>query len=60
MLRGLQEASGLHVVRQEPLRPNGLRITLLVDEDAPLGLYSIVLADAEGRLTNSLPLEVVL
>jgi serine/threonine-protein kinase len=60
VLRGLQEASGLHVVRQEPLRPNGLRITLLVDEDAPLGLYSIVLADAEGRLTNSLPLEVVL
>jgi serine/threonine-protein kinase len=60
VLRGLQEASGLHVVRQEPLGPIGLRITLLVDEDAPLGLYSIVLADAEGRLTNSLPLEVVL
>ena len=60
VLRGLQEASGLHVVRQEPLGAAGFRITLLVDEDAPLGLYSVVLADPEGRLTNSLPLEVVL
>jgi hypothetical protein len=33
---------------------------VLVDEDVPLGVYSVALVDGEGHFTNSLTLEVVL
>ena len=60
VLRGRQAASGIRVTRQQPLGPLVTRVTLLIEEDAPLGDYSIVVVDGEGAHSNALSLEVVL
>jgi serine/threonine-protein kinase len=60
VLRGLQDASGIHVTRQAFVDATRARVTLLVDEDAPIGIYSLALVDPEGRFSNSLSLEVIL
>jgi serine/threonine-protein kinase len=59
-LRGRQQAHGIRVVRQQILGPEHARITVLVDEDAPIGLFSLALVDAEGRASNSVSFEVIL
>ncbi len=60
VMRGQREAQGIHVVREEIVDHALVRVTLLVDEDVPPGLYSVVLVDAQARTTNSLSLEVTL
>jgi hypothetical protein len=60
VLRGNKPASGIRVTRQEPVKPSVARVTLLIEEDAPLGVYVIELTDAQGARSNALNLEVVL
>lgn len=60
VLRGRQDASGIHVTRQAFVDATRARVTLLVDEDAPIGIYSLALVDPDGRFSNSLSLEVIL
>ncbi len=60
VMRGQGEAQGIHVVRERRVDDGLLRVTLLVDEDVPPGLYSVLLVDAQARTTNSLSLEVTL
>jgi hypothetical protein len=60
VLRGRQDANGIAVTRQEWVDAGLLRVTVLVDEDVPLGGYAVLLVDAAGRATGSLALEVVL
>ncbi len=60
VMRGQGEAQGIHVVREQRVDDELLRVTLLVDEDVPPGLYSVLLVDAQARTTNSLSLEVTL
>jgi len=60
VLRGREDATAIRVTHQAFLGPTSVRLTLLVDEDAPIGIYSVVLVDAAGGFTNSLTLEVIL
>ena len=60
VLRGSQAAAAIRITRQQYVDGKLLRATLLVDEDAPLGVYSVVLVDAGGVSSNALTLEVVL
>jgi serine/threonine-protein kinase len=56
--RSRQVASGIQILRSEASGPDSLTVALLVDEDAPLGLYGLVFVEADGRVTNSLSFEV--
>jgi len=58
VFRGRQAALGIRVLSQEWKEPGVLRVVLLVDNDTPLGVYSVALIDADGNATNSLPFEV--
>jgi serine/threonine-protein kinase len=60
VLRGRQAVASLRIVRQETVRTTLLRLTILVDEDVPLGTYAIVVVDAEGTPSNSVSFEVIL
>jgi hypothetical protein len=59
-LRGRKAASGLYVLKKQAVGSNLLRLSILVDEDVPLGAYAIVVVDAQGTPSNSVSLEVVL
>jgi hypothetical protein len=48
------------VTRQRVMEATVVEVNLLVDEDVPLGIYSVALVDGDDRFTNSLTLEVVL
>ncbi len=60
ILRGRQAVAGLRIVRQEVVETTVLRLTILVDEDVPLGTYAIVVVDAQGTPSNSVSFEVIL
>jgi hypothetical protein len=60
VLRGRRDATGIAVVRQEVVSPTLVSVVVLVDEDAPLGSYSIALLDGDGHMTNSVGFEVIL
>ena len=53
-------ARGVQVLRVVATGPGELRVTLLVDEDAALGSYTLVVIDATGRDSNGLSIEVAL
>jgi hypothetical protein len=58
--RGRQPARGLQVLRVAASSPGELRVTVLLDEDAALGTYTLVVIDASGRVSNGLSFEVTL
>jgi serine/threonine-protein kinase len=60
VLRGRRDAAGIRVTRQRVKEATLVEVNVLVDEDVPLGIYSVALVDDEGLFTNSLTLEVVL
>lgn len=57
---GRRTAPGIRVLSQHFESPTRIVATLLVDGDVPIDTYVLVLTDATGRRTNSLPLEVAL
>jgi len=59
VLRRRQDAEGIRVLRYQLVDEVRMLVTVLVDEDVPLGTYSVALVDADGHLTNSLSLEVI-
>ncbi len=60
VLRGNKPASGIRITRRDPVSPSVARVTILIEEDAPLGVYLIQVTDAQGAHSNALSLEVVL
>lgn len=59
-LQGRRPAAGLRVLKREFVNPGLIKVTLLIDEDTPLGTYTIALRDPAGELTNGVGIEVVL
>jgi hypothetical protein len=60
ILRGGRPAPGIHVVRQQYLDTELMRVTVIVDADVPPGRYSVALAGEDTLLSNSLTFEVTL
>jgi hypothetical protein len=60
VLRGNKPASGIRITRRDPVNPSVARVTILIEEDAPLGVYLIQVTDTQGAHSNALSLEVVL
>ncbi len=58
--QGSQPATGIRVARLEVKSSLIAEVTLVIDEDVPLGRYSVVMIDANGAVSNPLDLEVVL
>ncbi|RMH20334.1 MAG: hypothetical protein D6696_08420 [Acidobacteria bacterium] len=50
--------SGIQLRRQKVEGKDRLRISLFIDQTVPLGLYSVVVIDADGQVSNPLSLEV--
>ena len=56
--RGGKVTNQVRVLRSKRTGPGGLEISLLPDDDAPIGTYTPVLVDAAGASTNALSFEV--
>jgi hypothetical protein len=58
--RGRAGGARVQVLRVVAAAPGELRVTLLLDEDAALGSYTLVVIDARGKASNGLSFEVSL
>ena len=56
--RGGKNTSQIRVLRSKRTGPGELELSLLPEEDAPIGTYSLVLVDSSGAITNALSFEV--
>lgn len=56
--RGGKIATQIRVLRSKRTGPGELEISLLPEEDAPIGTYSLVLVSPSGMVTNALSFEV--
>ena len=56
--RGGKGTSRIRILRSKRTGPGELELSLLPEEDAPIGTYSLVLIDSSGASTNALPLAV--
>ena len=56
--RGGKSTSQIRVLRSKRTGATDLELSVLPEEDAPIGTYALVLVDASGKITNALSLEV--
>ena len=56
--RGGKLTTQVRVLRSKRSGPGVLELSLLPDDDAPIGTYTLVLVDASGASTNALSFEV--
>ncbi len=58
VFRGKDVAAGFSVVRQRLVGPTLLQVLLTVDDSVAPGAYQLAVSDAEGKVTNTVRLEV--
>ena len=56
--RGGKIARQIRVLRSRRIGPGELELSLLAEEDTPLGTYSLILVNASGASTNAISFEV--